>query len=106
MSSSTLPRIRSTVFGLLDFLPIFPRKEEKAKKAAEEKLLSESLSSSYFCEAAGHFAVAKQSESNEQYSEAFSCYKEGIRILLSGAKGTTNLRESFLALLMYMLAYG
>jgi hypothetical protein len=85
-SRSSLKKKRSNVLGFFDFLPIFPKREEKARRTSEEKLLSESLTASYICEAAGHFAVAKQYESNELFSEAFTSYKEGIRILLIGAK--------------------
>jgi len=83
--SSWNPISSSRKFGILDFLPKFP-KRDKDVKVSEEKLLSQALTSSYICEAAGHFAVAQDSESNGDYEQAFTSYKEGIRILLAGAK--------------------
>lgn len=70
-------------FNLFDFLPIFTKKQDKATC---EQNLSDSLSSSYVREAAGHFSVAHHHESNLEYALAFEAYTEGIRILLEGAQ--------------------
>lgn len=94
----TLTRKKSNGFGLFDFLPLFPKKSKKksAEKEEEkkpneevtvEKIKKTSLSVGYICEAAGHFAVAQFHESNSDYRNAFSAYKEGIRVLLAGAQG-------------------
>lgn len=86
--------------GLFEFLPIFPTKF----KEKSEKLFSDSLSSSYICEAAGFFAVAQQYESSGDYRHAFSSYKEGIRILLEGAQGKP-IRKIFVSLLVSNLCF-
>ena len=92
VTSSTSPTIpffstnpsQNRKTGFFDFLPNFPK---RGVKVSEEQMLSQALSSSYICEAAGHFAVAQDNESNENYDDAFCSYKEGIRILLAGVKG-------------------
>jgi hypothetical protein len=76
---------KSSSFGLFDFLPIFPKKA-KEKHLSDEKLLSDSLTSSYICDAAGHFAVAQQFESCGEFPRAFSSYKAGIKVLLTGVQ--------------------
>jgi len=74
-------------FGLFDFLPIFA----KEKKEVTSPSLAESLSTPYICEAAGHFTVAHNYESNGELQSALDAYKEGIQVLLDGAKGNTTI---------------
>ncbi|CAG7725068.1 unnamed protein product, partial [Allacma fusca] len=83
--SLSLRRKPNGIAGFFDFLPIFPKMAEQ-KKVSEEKLFSDSLTSSYICEAAGHFAVAQQNESNGELPNALESYKEGIKILLVGGQ--------------------
>ncbi|CAL8139492.1 unnamed protein product [Orchesella dallaii] len=95
----SLPRRKPSGFGLFDFLPLFPKKT-KQKPQEKEKLETEkrnSLSVGYICEAAGHFAVAQFHESNADYQDAFNAYKEGIRVLLTGAQDDTDRDRKLLA---------
>lgn len=87
-----MSRKKSNGFGLFGLLPLFPKKSKKKEEIpkSEEKckVKGELLSVGYICEAAGHFAVAQFHESNTDYQEAFTAYKEGIRVLLAGAQGS------------------
>jgi hypothetical protein len=73
-------------FSFFDFLPIFAKDKKEESEGTSQKLLAESLSTPYVCEAAGHFTVAHHHESNGEYNAALDCYTEGIKVLLEGAK--------------------
>lgn len=86
--STKIEKKKPNGFGFFDFLPIFAKKQES--KVENEKVLAESLTAAYICEAAGYFAVANHYESNSDYDSAFESYKEGIQTLLTGAQSMHN----------------